>query len=246
MLGMFLLGLGVVVFFLTYQKRIQQQHKEHMAKEAAYQQELLRANLLSQERERGRIGKDLHDSVGALLTTARLYFRQMKVDAQADDFDALKGKVMEIMDETMTTVRRVSHDLKPVVLERLGLAEALADLADKVNQSGTLKVHYEAKDGLDMDAEFQLNWYRILQELTQNTIKHAQANQIWIKLSLEGDKFLLSFEDDGVGLPADASLESGLGMKNIESRLQLMSGSFTLETKKNRGLVLQLNSRLKP
>ena len=78
MAGMLLLALGLILFFFAYQKRILRQQKEHQQKEAEYQQQLMRANLLSQEKERNRIGKDLHDEVGAMLTTSRLYFRHLE------------------------------------------------------------------------------------------------------------------------------------------------------------------------
>jgi signal transduction histidine kinase len=245
MLGMFLLALGVVFFFFAYQRRIIKQQKEHQAKEAEYQQQLLRANLLSQERERGRIGKDLHDSVGSMLTTARLYFKQIKKEDKQEQFDAIKQKALDLLDETMTSVRRVSHDLKPVVLEELGLAEAISNLVTNINEAGSIQVTYEYDTEPDLDKEFELNWFRIVQELVNNTLKHAGATHVDIKLSVADNELSLLYQDDGKGLDKE-KLNSGLGIKNIESRLQLMQGNMTFKEKVGSGIALNLISILKP
>lgn len=246
MAGMFGLALGLVVFVLTYQRRLFKQKQEHQAKEAEYQQQLLRANLLSQERERNRIGKDLHDSVGSLLTTARLYFRQISKDKSDDSFDTLKNKAISLLDQTMTSVRRVSHDLKPVVLEELGLAEAIGNMITQINDSGTLQIDYQYHIIHDMDKEYELNWYRITQELVQNTIKHAQATQVNIRLGMSAQFLVMHYTDNGIGLHQAHTGNKGLGIKNIESRLSLMSGHMEYPTEQHNGLALILKSKLKP
>ena len=245
MLAMFLLSMGVVFFFLGYQKRLLNQQKEHQAKEAEYQQQLMRANLLSQEKERNRIGKDLHDSVGSMLTTARLYFKQVRKDASDEQFDGLKSKALEILDETMTSVRRVSHDLKPVVLEEMGLAEAISNMVDQINDAGLLHVDYEYDMVADLDKEYELNWFRIVQELVNNTLKHSGAQQIDMRLSIGSSKVLFQYTDDGKGMDSKSS-NAGLGLKNIESRLQLMQGKMTLNEGSGTGLSLSLSSDTKP
>jgi signal transduction histidine kinase len=245
MLAMFLLSMGIVFFFLAYQRRILRQQKEHQVKEAEYQQQLMRANLLSQEKERNRIGKDLHDSVGSMLTTARLYFKQIKKEATDEQFDGLKTKALEILDETMTSVRRVSHDLKPVVLEEMGLAEAISNMVDQINDSGQIHVDYEYDSVTEMDKEYELNWFRIVQELVNNTLKHSGAQHIIMRLSIGKDKALFQYEDDGKGMNGN-TVSTGLGLKNIESRLQLMQGKMTLNDPSGAGISLSLNSDVKP
>jgi len=245
MLAMFLLSMGVVFFFLGYQKRLLNQQKEHQAKEAEYQLQLMRANLLSQEKERNRIGKDLHDSVGSMLTTARLYFRQINKQATDEQFEGLKSKALEILDETMTSVRRVSHDLKPVVLEELGLAEAISNMVDQINDTGLLKVDYEYDAIASVDKEYELNWFRIVQELVNNTIRHSGAQQIEMQLSIGSDKVLFRYVDDGKGMDNN-TISAGLGLKNIESRLQLMHGKMILNEGSETGLSLSISSLVKP
>ena len=244
--GMFLLALGIVAFFFAYQRRILRQQKEHQKKEAEYQQQLLRANLLSQEKERNRIGKDLHDEVGAMLSTSRLYFRHLEQSTDIEKFTELKQKALNLLEETMTSVRRVSHDLKPIVLEQLGLVEAIANMAEQVNESGLIKVCFRNQWEGTMDKEYELNWFRIIQELLNNTLKHSGANEIHI--DLKGDQTRVEFEysDNGVGLSDESDASAGLGMQNISSRLSLMQGAMTFGENQKDGIKLHMTSAVRP
>lgn len=246
MLGMFLLALGVVFFFLAYQRRIIKQQKEHQAKEAEYQQQLMRANLLSQEKERNRIGKDLHDGVGAMLTTAKLYFRHLDQEVAPEKFNELKGKAFSLLEETMVSVRRVSHDLRPVVLERLGLVEAIANTVDQINAAGDISIEFNHSEEAESDKEYQLNWYRIIQELITNTLKHAGAEVINIELKGTADQLQVIYQDDGIGLAEGGKPLSGLGIQNIESRLGLMGGKLEFLEKEDSGICLRMTSNLRP
>lgn len=246
MLGMFILALGLFFFFLAYQRRLFKQQKRHQQKEAEYQLQLLRANLLSQEKERNRIGKDLHDEVGAMLTTSKLYFRHLDQASSTTDFKQIKEKALNLLDETMSSVRRVSHDLRPVVLERLGLVEAIANMADQINETGEVKLSFKCKWQAEMDKEYELNWFRIIQELINNTLKHAQAQKIKIHLSGDGNLFKMVYKDDGIGMDVMNSSGHGLGMQNIESRLSLMGGRLIYIDTEGKGLGLEMTSQTKP
>ncbi|MCE7993435.1 MAG: sensor histidine kinase [Roseivirga sp.] len=246
MLGMFLLALGVVFFFLAYQRRIIKQQKEHQAKEAEYQQQLMRANLLSQEKERNRIGKDLHDGVGAMLSTSKLYFRHLEQDGNPEKFQELKEKAMDLLEETMTSVRRVSHDLKPVVLERLGLVEAIANMADQLSESGAIKVCFKNSWRGQMDKEYELNWFRIVQELLNNTIKHSGATEVYMELFGDQEQVQFSYHDNGVGLTNKSTAKAGLGMQNIVSRLSLMQGELRYGENQENGISLTMKAATGP
>jgi signal transduction histidine kinase len=244
--GFFLLALSLVLFFLAYQRRILRQQKEHQQKEAEYQQQLLRANLLSQEKERNRIGKDLHDEVGAMLSTSRLYFNHLKQEASPEKFGELKEKALGLLEETMRSVRRVSHDLKPVVLKRLGLVEAIANMADQINNSGAIKVCFKTEWEAEMDKEYELNWFRIVQELLNNTLKHSGASEIHIELAGDQQQLLLTYSDNGVGLDSELEASAGLGMQNISSRLGLMQGKLEFAENQQKGISLKLSSATRP
>ena len=246
MVGMFLLAISIVIFFVAYQRRLFKQQQAHQQKEAEHQQQLLRANFLSQEKERSRIGKDLHDEVGAMLTTSKLYFQHLNQQVNAEKFEEIKAKTMGLLDETMTSVRRVSHDLRPVVLERLGLVEAITNMVDQLNASEQIQVSFHANSNVAIHKEFALNWFRILQELLNNTLKHAQAKHIDIHLRTASNTIILNYADNGIGLPKNGKVMTGLGMQNIESRLNLMNGRLEIKSRAGEGLEMQLSSELQP
>jgi len=239
---MVLFSLGVALLFLAYKKKILQQQKEHQRKEAEYQKQLLRANLKSQEQERNRIGRDLHDGVGSLLTTSKMYFSHLEQDHDKAEFEALKQKVFELLDDTINSVRRVSLDLRPVVLEQLGLSEALTNLVHQLNKGGDIKVDLNNSWQGTMPEEFELNWFRIVQELLNNTLKHAEATEVGIQISENQGRFVLIYEDNGKGLSQPVLKETGLGMRNIESRLHLMEGHMQWMDKSTPGIGLRLSS----
>mgnify|MGYP000058134511 CR=1 FL=1 len=246
MLGMFILSLGIVIFFVVYQRRLLKQQKAHQQKEADYQQQLLRANFQSQERERNRIGKDLHDEVGVLLTTTKLYFQYLDPKTDPAKFEELKAKSFKLLEESMATVRRVSHDLRPVVLERMGLVEAIDNMASQVNASDQLKINFSHDFNKDIDEEYALNWYRIAQELVNNTMKHAQATTVNIELKASEDHLKMLYSDDGKGVSGDFQAFEGLGIQNIKSRISLMAGEVHLVNGAEKGFKIHLSSKLKP
>lgn len=245
MLGMFLLALSIVIFFVVYQRRLLRQQQEIQRKEAEYQQELLRANFQSQERERNRIGKDLHDEVGALLTTTKLYFQHLDPKTAPERFTEVKAKAFSLLEESMSTVRRVSHDLRPVVLERLGLVEAILNVVDKINSSDQVEVIFEHALTTEPTGEDALNWYRIIQELFNNTLKHAGATIITLNLKNQQDELILVYKDNGKGFSEDSDIKHGLGLQNIRSRVSLMGGSVEFKEEVQHGFEAILKAKIK-
>lgn len=246
MLILLLLALGIVFIFIAYQRRLLKQQMEHQQKEKNYQLQLLRASFLSQEKERNRIGKDLHDEIGALLTTAKLYFRHIDRNGEASKFEGIKEKGLNILDETMTSVRHIAHNLRPVVLERLGLESALNNMIEHLHNSGEIIIHLQYDFEEKMDKEYQLNWFRMIQELVNNTLKHADANTINMRLFSKNNRLHLHYSDNGKGLSEGSNAPEGLGIQNLKSRLNLMQGEFYLPDTKGKGFEIKLSSPWKP
>ncbi|NEQ50633.1 MAG: hypothetical protein F6K11_10945 [Leptolyngbya sp. SIO3F4] len=242
MFGMLLLALLLVILFVVYQQRIIRQQRIHRQKEAAHQQALLRASLQSQENERNRIGKDLHDDVGVLLTTAKMYLGHLDPGLESGRYSELKEKTAQILGNSLSSVRRVSQDLRPVVLERLGLVEAVNNLVEYLEFTGDVSVSFRHEVKRTIDPEYALHWYRIIQELITNTLKHARATSIDLELMGNNEEVTLRYRDNGIGLPSGASDFSGLGMKNIESRVSLMRGTSRI-TELDQGFDIQLTGK---
>lgn len=229
MIGMFFLTLVIVLFVVVYQRKLLKQKKERESVEAEYQKALLEATVKSQENERERIAKDLHDGVGVMLSTAQLYMDQLVEDTPGLA-EKEKTKVYELLEDSIQTVRQISGNLRPVILRNLGLAEAVNTLCQTVGNAGGLAI--ELKDDYEekLDSQRELVIYRILQELLANTIRHAEASTVRVMLIGKSQHFCLVYEDDGKGFSSPyKNASGGLGIKNIESRVQILGGQMTLE-----------------
>jgi signal transduction histidine kinase len=241
MIGTFILATSFVFFFLRYQRKAQQQKEAMQQAELAHSENLLHAALQSQEDERRRIGRDLHDDVGAALSNLRMVMGQGSKTAVETDKEAPAYK--PLIDNIITTVRNISHSLSPPGLELFGLEHTLHELCDTFNTSGVIRLSFinDAGNGVDaLDKNAALAIYRVLQELISNTIKHAEAKKIVIRFCIENDRLVLVYADDGKGFDATAVKKTGMGLQNIEARLSMVQATFTVNTSTGNGIVVRI------
>lgn len=167
---MLLAAVALVMFVIVYQKRLLRQRTA----EAEYQQHLLAAVIEAQERERERIGRDLHDGIGSTVATAKMLVNRLGANAIAPDATTLLGMIQEIMGTAVHDVRNISHSLYPAVLAHFGLAEALQHLVDVSNETGSLAIKLGVAYPRPLVLAQELALYRICQELIHNALKHAR------------------------------------------------------------------------
>ena len=234
MVGTFILASAFIFFFLKYQRNISQQ-KEALQKAALeHGEQLLNATLQSQEDERKRIGRDLHDDVGASLSNLKMIMAQNT---------ATIGNHKPLIDNIITTVRNISHSLSPPGLDLFGFEFTLQELLDTFNTPDGIAVHFDNKAGKNIDAldkKTALALYRVLQELLSNTIKHADAKNIFINFFIENKTVVLTYQDDGKGLPAGVDKKNGMGMQNIEARLRMIQATFSIATEEDKGFFIKI------
>ena len=233
MVMLFVLSLAVILFFIIYQKRLLAQQKRHQQVAADYQRELLGVAIESQEKERTRIGKELHDDVGALLTTTKLYLSQISPELSAEELTTTTEKMRSLFDNMIQSVRNISQDLRPVILEKLGLLEAVQNLVQTINDSSKLNVLFVDNTTSSIAKATELNVYRIIQELINNTLKHAMASNISITFSNEANALKIVYEDDGIGMQQEYLNQKGIGLRNIESRLSVLEGTIHFNAQKS-------------
>ncbi|AXT57126.1 two-component sensor histidine kinase [Aquimarina sp. MMG015] len=242
MIVIFLLSLSVIVFFIIYQRRLLEQQKRHQKAESDYQKELLKTAIQSQEVERSRIAKELHDDVGAMLTTTKLYIGQITHELNPEELTTIADKISGFFDDMIQSVRSISKDLRPVVLEKLGFMEAIDSLVQTIRDTGKINISFINNTTYSVSKTKELNLYRIIQELITNTLKHAEATEIKIEMKNEKETLIIVYEDDGKGLnQKQLQYRKGLGLKNIESRLSILSGTISfLEEKSGMKVLLKI------
>lgn len=239
-LAMIILSVSLVVFFVVYQRRMFAQQQEQLIMERKHQRELLSAAIAIQETERRRIASDLHDGIGSLLSATRLYLRQLKPGIDVEKAEGIKASALEIVDEVIHNTRRITHDLLPPVLEKFGFFPAAEDLCEKINGSGGIAINFGIVEGDRMKNEQSIALYRILQELINNTLKHAAAAAIDVSGGWESEKYHFSYRDDGKGFDLNENASAGLGLRNIESRVTLLNGELNWDTSPGNGIVVNI------
>ena len=233
MAGTFLLAGSFIFFFIKAQKRMLAQ-KEAMQKAALmHKEELLHSTIRSQEEERKRIGRDLHDDVGSALSNLRMVIGTS--DAQAGN--------KPLIDNIITTVRNISHTLSPPGLELFGLDHALRELCDTFNISGkiSLQINNNAvTETENIASQSALGIYRVMQELITNTIKHANATLINISIEEQEDNLIFLYTDNGVGIDVEKQKRSGMGMQNIEARLSMINAAYKITSSPGNGFSISI------
>jgi two-component system, NarL family, sensor kinase len=237
MLVMFLLAGGVILFFLIYQRRLHKQQMQISEMESAHKLDLLHSNIESVELERKRIAADLHDEVGSMLSTLRLMIGRVATGSNERTRKIVEEST-EMIDQGIATVRRLSHHIMPPGLEMFGLVDSIEVLCEKISDSGKIDASLSPTNTIQRFApKIELGLYRIAQELTNNTIKHAGASHITFTLDIQTDQIIMTYSDDGKGMdPGLLKNGRGLGLKNIESRVSFLGGNLEWITAPEKGL----------
>lgn len=245
--GMIVLSGAIFVFFITYQKRLLKKELEINVIKARQQEEILKNTILSQEKERKRIAQDLHDEVGAMLSVIKLNISLFERKAENPNTKEFALETKSYLDEVILQVRRISRALMPPSLEKLGLAVAVEELAAWVNKSGVIKVEYwKSGEPVRFGNKRELAIFRVIQELLNNAIKHSNASQISIKMHFGKALFAVSISDNGKGFEPDKMVKTGLGLKNLESRTQILKGQMKLNSAPGKGTTAILCLNFQP
>ncbi len=223
-----LIAVAVVLFYIRYRRQLTLQQLEMSRAETVHQKELLHAVIQSQEEERKRIGMNLHDEVGTALSALRMVLERDETNSNSE----LSLQCRSIIDRVITDVRNISHDLSPIRTGTYDFTDALEDLCETVNRSGKLHVRLEMDEAHALKRLKEsdvLALYRVLLELVNNTIRHAQASAVVLGFSSAADSLHVSYRDNGIGLATAPYRKKGMGMQNIESRLTMIGAAFSFD-----------------
>jgi two-component system, NarL family, sensor kinase len=241
-----LLGLVALIFailiLLGYTSfRQKQKIQQQKLAELETEKQLLttEALLKGEEKERTRLAKDLHDGLGGMLSGIQHLFRNIKgnlvITPEAQQsFD----RGLDMLDQSIHEMRRVAHNMMPESLVKFGLDIALRDFISDINSAGSLNVSYQSVgiDHIALPPTTNITVYRIIQELLNNTLKHAGATNALVQLYLIENQLSITVEDDGKGMDTDSEqLKQGMGWTNIRNRVQFLQGTLDLKSAPGNG-----------
>jgi len=233
---MLALALAFVLFFNYSQKKILKEQMRVQQLSYEHQEELLHSTILTQEAERKRIARDLHDEIGSKLNVIFLNIHRLKeFGKDHDGINTITDEVEAVINTTIDSIRLISHELLPPTLEEFGLVEAIRELQHSFNSLDNIHIDFTVtEDAISIDNKLiELNLFRVLQELINNSIRHGKATEIDIKLGPKPDCIALNYQDNGIGFNvSNIENKKGLGMKNIESRLHIIKATLEYNSSK--------------
>lgn len=192
--------------------------------------ETMSSMLQGQEVERERIARDLHDSLGGLLSTVKLHFDA--IQAKNPDITNHKeyNKAYALLDEACSEVRTISNNMQPGALLKMGIVPAIHDLVNRIESEETPHIEFIFYGALnDLPIVLTLHIYRIVQELLFNCIKHAQAKEVLIQIIRNEEDLEIMVEDDGVGYDP-REVHKGMGTENVMARVNFLKGEISVHS----------------
>jgi two-component system, NarL family, sensor kinase len=225
--------------YRTYKQKQKLQQQRINELEAEKQLAATEAVLKGEEQERTRLAKDLHDGLGGMLSGIKYSFQTMKGNLvmTPENHQAFE-RSMDMLDSSIKEMRRVAHNMMPEALVKFGLDTALKDFCNDINQSGALQVNYQSigMENQSIEQTSAIAIYRIVQELINNTMKHAAAKTAIVQVSKTNGEISITVEDDGKGFnPLILQSAKGIGWSNIQSRIEYLKGKLDIQSDPGRG-----------
>ena len=233
------------LFYRNNKKLLQQKELNHkqQVKELEQQQRIQfgQAVLKGEEQERRRLARDLHDGLGGMLAGVKINLSGQVDDTASQNQRTELQKIIGQLDNSVTELRRIAHNMMPVNLLKFGLETALRDLCESLLTDST-RIDFQAY-GIEnsMPEQTQINIYRIVQEMLANAVKHADATNIILQCSQNGNTFLITQEDNGKGFDTGkADPQKGIGLSNIRNRVGFLKGKMEIESVINEGTTINI------
>ncbi len=212
--------------------------KQDITEKKEIERQILQAIISTEERERSRFAQDLHDDLGPLLSTVKLYIKSFETVKDLKHRETAINQSIRTIDEAIISIKELSNNISPHVLRNFGLTSGINSLVNKINETKSIKISFTSgiKERLGDSAESSI--FRIVSELINNTIKHANATRVYIEINKSDNDFILTYSDNGIGFKVESALKKKMcrGLNNILNRVNLLGGEADLDSSPNDGL----------
>ena len=199
------------------------------------------AALEGEERERLRMSKELHDGLGPLLSTLKIYYEAL--EKRPDDKE-IQNRIKAILNDSISSVKEISNNLSPYILQNLGVVKALKAFIDKVVFTKKLNIEFDSNFEERLDEKTEITVYRLITEMINNTLKHANANNVKVDLLQNNGILTVNYSDDGVGFDQKKlqKTTTGIGLFNMKSRIEKMGGTCVFTSAPDKGF--KMNAKI--
>jgi signal transduction histidine kinase len=230
-----LTGLIFIQRLFKFLKRIEDIRRES-------ENRVLQAIMQTEERERRQLAKDLHDGIGPLLSNIKMSVSALD-KSQISGFNrTVVDNIGNLINESITALKYTSNNLSPHILDNFGLASAVSSFSENIVRVGKIDITFNSNiEAIRFDSQIETNLYRIICELFQNTIKHANASKISLLVHYHEGRIIVQYFDDGIGFdPVDPSIMNGMGISNMRSRLKALGGDIEFKRILPRGMMTSI------
>lgn len=214
-------------------------HLDHQRK--LTNKRILTAVLRTEEKFRSRYSRELHDGMGPLLSSAKMSMSVLAKRAEDEENRELIVSTSAVIDEAIRSLREISNNLSPQVLNDFGLVRGITNFINKNPQLRTIEMRFDTnlrKERFDHDIEVIL--YRVICELINNSLKHSGCTKIELDLQLVYDRIYLTYSDNGRGFDTQAVADYGMGMSNLTSRIHSLGGTIEITSQPNKGMAASI------
>jgi len=219
----------------NFEAKINKLRKENEAK-------VLSAIIKTEEKERQKFAKDLHDGLGPILSSIKMAISAINKSVVGETNKQIVDKTENLVDNAITSIKEISNNLSPHILARFGLEKAIKTFTDTIITKENLEIALSFNlDGKRYNYNVELIIYRIIGELITNTLKYASASKVEISLFYYDKKLELFYSDNGIGFEMEKSNNKGMGLSNINSRVKSLDGKIEMHSKYKHGFFLKIN-----
>ncbi|MEE4197627.1 MAG: PAS domain S-box protein [Bacteroidales bacterium] len=195
-----------------------------------FEQRIYKAIIETEERERQRLASDIHDEIGPVLSSLKVYIESINHEGEKEKQEYIKNKLQELIKETIDNVREVSNAISPYLLNKYGLKTAIDSFFKKT--ANILRLNFKSNlQTKRFPLKTEIVYYRVIKELVNNTIKHARAKNIDVHLHYKKSELILIYQDDGVSLDKQCLASDntdGMGLFNIIHRINSIQGDYKI------------------
>ena len=198
---------------------------------------ILTAVLRTEEKSRSRFSKELHDGLGPLLSSAKMSLSALDPEAVAADQREIISNTTYVIDEAIRSLREISNNLSPHVLNDFGLARGVQNFVNKSAAIYDVKIRFTTNIRSERyDTDIEVILYRVICELVNNSLKHSGCSEVNLSLSYNDHTISVEYTDNGRGFNPHAMIDCGMGLSNIESRINSLNGKFNITSSKGKGM----------
>lgn len=231
-----MLNLVLIIGGLFYNYFSSQEDKNRLiAEQSETEKQILKLSIEAQDKERQRIAKDLHDDLGSNLAMIKLRMELLMENPTKSNGNTQNlEEIHQMLDGACKDLRYISHELMPADLSAKVMRTMVEELVEKLSVQRKVSIHAQVEDIPVLSIDTKVNLFRIIKELMNNVLKHAQATEATIRLSQnpDSDSITLEIKDNGKGVPKEVleGKSKGMGLKNLEKRVEYLKGKLDIQS----------------